>query len=186
MKREPKRGGPPRRTPRKGPGGAPAAPAGTGADARCASASCGCGEGAGDPGTSRREFLKVVGITGAGAATFGCKPPDMADKLIPYLVQEEELTPGVSSTYATTLTGAGGEPLGVHADVRDGRVIKLEGNPDFPTNRGRLSSLAHSELQALYDPDRLKGPRRRRSERGAGEGEEARRADGEQAPPANG
>ena len=108
--------------------------------------------------TSRRNFLKVLGVAGAGAATVSCGPPDMGDKLIPYLVPADDIVPGTNVTYATVLAGAGPEPLGVHAWVRDGRIIKLEGNPEFP-NRGALSALAHSTLQDLYDPDRIASPR---------------------------
>jgi molybdopterin-containing oxidoreductase family iron-sulfur binding subunit len=109
--------------------------------------------------TSRRDFLKIVGVTGTGAAVAACGPPHTADKLIPLLVQEEERLPGVSDVYATALV-AGPEPFGIHAYLREGRIIKLEGNPDAP-NRGRLSALAQSALQDLYDPDRVPGPRRR-------------------------
>jgi molybdopterin-containing oxidoreductase family iron-sulfur binding subunit len=123
------------------------------------------GSGAAGPeptgdGATRREFLKVLGVAGAGAAATACGPPDAGDKLISYLIPPEDIIPGTNVTYATVLTGAGPEPLGVHATVRDGRVIKLEGNPDSP-NVGRLSALAHSALQDLYDPDRVPGPRRR-------------------------
>ena len=108
--------------------------------------------------TSRRHFLKVLGVAGAGAAAVSCGPPDMGDKLIPYLVPPDDIIPGTNVLYATVLTGAGPEPLGVHAWVRDGRIIKLEGNPKYP-NRGALSALAHSTLQDLYDPDRIPMPR---------------------------
>jgi molybdopterin-containing oxidoreductase family iron-sulfur binding subunit len=114
--------------------------------------------------TSRRDFLKVVGVTGAGAAV-ACGPPDYGDKLIPLLVQEEERVPGVSDVYATAVV-VGPEPLGLHAHLREGRVIKLEGNPDAP-NSGRLSALAQSSLQDLYDPDRVPGPRKRGGDPGA-------------------
>ena len=115
-------------------------------------------DGEGVTRTSRRDFLKIVGVTGAGAAV-GCGPPDYGDKLIPLLVQEEERVPGVPDVYASAIV-SGPEPLGIHAHLREGRVIKLEGNPDAP-NRGRLSALAQSTLQDLYDPDRVTGPRRR-------------------------
>ena len=83
-------------------------------------------------GSSRRDFLKVLGATSAGAATLAaCGPPDFADKLIPYLVQEEGITAGVSETYATVLPDAGPEPVPVHATVRDGRVIGLAPNGRF-------------------------------------------------------
>jgi len=111
-------------------------------------------------GTTRREFLKVLGVAGAGAAAAACGPPDTGDKLIPYLIPPDDIVPGTSVSYATLLTGAGPEPLAIHAQVRDGRVIKLEGNPSRPTG-GALSALAHSSLQDLYDPDRVPGPRQR-------------------------
>jgi hypothetical protein len=109
--------------------------------------------------TSRRDFLKVLGVAGAGAAAASCGPPDMGDKLIPYLVPPEDIVPGTNVAYATLLKNGGPEHLGLYASVRDGRVIKLEGNPRFP-NRGRLSALAQSALQDLYDPDRIRGPRK--------------------------
>ena len=75
--------------------------------------------------TSRRDFLKVLGVAGAGAATVSCGPPDVGDKLIPYLVPPEDVIPGTNTTYATVLASAGPEPLGVHAQVRDGRPPPL-------------------------------------------------------------
>jgi molybdopterin-containing oxidoreductase family iron-sulfur binding subunit len=114
-------------------------------------------------GTSRREFLKVLGVAGAGAAAAACGPPDTGDKLIPYLIPPDDIVPGTNVSYATVLTAVGPEPLGVHATVRDGRVIKLEGNPSMSTG-GAVSALAHSALQDLYDPDRVPGPRQRTTE----------------------
>ncbi|MCG8466999.1 MAG: molybdopterin-dependent oxidoreductase, partial [Gemmatimonadetes bacterium] len=118
-----------------------------------------------ESGTSRRDFLKVLGASGAGAATMAaCGPPDFADKLIPHLVQEDGFTPGVSDTYATVLTNAGPEPVAVHATVRDGRVLMLAPNPRIGGESTGLSSLEISALQDLYDPDRVQAPVRRNTD----------------------
>ena len=120
------------------------------------------GAAANGAGTSRRRFLKVLGTSGAGAATLAaCGPPNFGDKLIPGLVEEEGITPGVSETYATVLPDAGPEPVAVHAQVRDGRVLGLSPNDRFGGGTSGLSSLTHSTLQDLYDPDRVSQPLQR-------------------------
>ena len=47
----------------------------------------------------RRDFLKVVGLSTGAAATLGCEPPD---KLVPYVIQPETITPGIAVDYAST------------------------------------------------------------------------------------
>ena len=85
-------------------------------------------------GVKRRDFLKVLGAAGAATSLVGCAQ-EKVEKLIPYLVSPDNTVPGVSTYYATTCrecpTGCG-----VIAETRDGRTIKLEGNPDHPVNRG--------------------------------------------------
>ncbi len=145
----------------RGAGGAEGVNGGCGCNGSCSSA-----ERPDANGTSRRSFLKVLGTSGAGAAAVAaCGPPDFADKLIPLLVEEEGITPGVSETYATVLPNAGPEPAPVHAQVRDGRVLGLSPNGRFASG---LSSLSHSALQDLYDPDRVSTPLRRNASGEAG------------------
>ena len=88
---------------------------------------------------------------------------------MPYLVQSEDQVPGVPTWYASTCTECGAG-CGLHVKTREGRAIKLEGNPDHPVNRGKLCSLGQSALQALYNPDRLRAPLARNASRGAGPG----------------
>ncbi len=47
---------------------------------------------------------------------------------------------------------------GVQAHVRDGRVTKIEGNPNHPLSRGRLCPRGTGGMGLLYDPDRLSQP----------------------------
>jgi anaerobic selenocysteine-containing dehydrogenase len=42
--------------------------------------------------------------------------------------------------------------------TREGRAVKLEGNPDHPVNAGALCARGQAGLQGLYNPDRLKHP----------------------------
>jgi len=62
---------------------------------------------------------------------------------------------------------------GVVARVVDNkRVVKIEGNPLHPINRGGICPKAHYGLQILYDPDRIRGPMRRVGGRGSNQFEE--------------
>ena len=106
----------------------------------------------------RREFLKVLGATTAATAVAGCS--EHTGNLIPYLNSPDQTVPGVSTYYATTCRECAAA-CGIIAETRDGRVIKLEGNPAHPLNRGALCARGQSALQGLYNPDRLRVPLKR-------------------------
>ncbi len=110
-------------------------------------------------GMDRRRFLKVLGVTGTGAATLsacgiGAEP---TEKLIPYLIQPEDQIPGTATYYASTCRECPAG-CGIHVRVREGRAVKIEGNPDSPINRGRLCARGQAALQGLYNPDRVTRP----------------------------
>ncbi|HEY5218165.1 MAG TPA: molybdopterin-dependent oxidoreductase, partial [Gemmatimonadaceae bacterium] len=109
-----------------------------------------------DTGVKRRDFLKILGASTAAVGAIGCSP-EKAGKLIPYLVSPDETVPGVSTYYATTCRECAAS-CGIIAETRDGRTIKLEGNPDHPLSRGAICARGQSALQALYNPDRLRTP----------------------------
>src|SRR3989304_1173564 len=52
--------------------------------------------------------------------------------------------------------------------VKDGRVIKIEGDPDHPQNEGHLCPKGTAFVQLLYHPDRLKYPMKRAGAKGEG------------------
>jgi molybdopterin-containing oxidoreductase family iron-sulfur binding subunit len=106
-------------------------------------------------GVSRRTFLEVLGYSTAALTLSGCRAPQQ--KIIPYLKQPVEFTPGVSSWFASVCGGCSAS-CGVLVKVRDGRPIKLEGNPDHPLSSGGLCALAHGMVFGLYDPERLRQP----------------------------
>ncbi len=107
-------------------------------------------------GVKRREFLKILGATGATTAVVGCSS-EKVGKLIPYVASPDNTVPGVSQYYATTCRECA-TGCGVLAEVRDGRPIKLEGNPEHPLNRGAICATGLSAMQGLYNPDRYRSP----------------------------
>jgi molybdopterin-containing oxidoreductase family iron-sulfur binding subunit len=111
-------------------------------------------------GISRRRFLSVVGVTSAGAAALSGCSTDKVEKLIPYLVQSEDQVPGIPTIYASTCTECSAG-CGVHVITREGRAVKLEGNPEHPVNKGRLCARGQAALQGLYNPGRTRNPRAR-------------------------
>jgi anaerobic selenocysteine-containing dehydrogenase/Fe-S-cluster-containing dehydrogenase component len=106
---------------------------------------------------SRRSFLKAVAVTGAAAS--GCT--DLPSRqLMPYVIPDENVIPGVPAFYASACRECAAG-CGVVARVREGRVVKLEGNPQDPVSGGALCARGQAALQGLYNPDRLPGPRKR-------------------------
>ena len=105
---------------------------------------------------NRRRFLTVLGVTGGGAVAVSACGSDAqrTQKLIPYLIQPEDQVPGTATWYATTCRECTAG-CGLHAKVREGRVIKLEGNPESPINAGRLCARGQAALEGVYNPDRV-------------------------------
>lgn len=57
---------------------------------------------------------------------------------------------------------------GIVGHVKDGRLLKIEGNPNDPNSRGKLCARGHAGLNHLYHPERLLYPLRRVGARGEG------------------
>jgi molybdopterin-containing oxidoreductase family iron-sulfur binding subunit len=112
----------------------------------------------GPSGASRRTFLKLAGFALAGTALAGCQRAPVRHAL-PFLVQPEESVPGRSYHYASVCGGCGAG-CGVLVKNRDGRPIKLEGNPKHPLSRGGLCAAGQASLLGLYDRHRLSQPLR--------------------------
>lgn len=112
---------------------------------------------------NRRNFLKMMGWGSAGAALSGCDLPSTVtleegkEDVVSYLMPEEYVIPGVGVWYASTcLQCAAG--CGIHGRVREGRVLKLEGNPDAALNNGKLCMMGQAGVQGHYNPDRITVP----------------------------
>jgi anaerobic selenocysteine-containing dehydrogenase/Fe-S-cluster-containing dehydrogenase component len=109
-------------------------------------------------GISRRSFIKLAATASAAAAIPGCEPA--ARKLIPYVIPDDHVIPGVPAYYAT-VCGECPAGCGVVAKVREGRVIKLDGNPLDPISTGSICARGQAALQGVYNPDRLAKPQQR-------------------------
>ena len=113
------------------------------------------GEESTSKGTSRRDFLKVMGFSTAAVALAACETP--VNKSIPYVVKPEEVTPGVANFYASTFYD-GHDYASVLVKTREGRPIKIEGNDLSKISHGGTSARVQSSVLSLYDGARLNGP----------------------------
>ena len=108
-----------------------------------------------DSSTSRRDFLKYVGFSTAAATLAACEGPVI--KSVPYVVQPEQIRPGVANYYATAI--ADGFDFGsVLIKTREGRPIKVENNSGAPV-LGGANARVHASVLSLYDVKRLQGPK---------------------------
>ena len=107
-----------------------------------------------DSKTNRRDFLKYVGFSTAAASLAACEGP--VHKSIPYVVQPEEIRPGISNFYATTIAD-GFDTASILVKTREGRPIKVENNTDAPASY-RANARVQASVLSLYDTFRLHGP----------------------------
>ena len=75
---------------------------------------------------------------------------------------------GLTVTRSIALGGPGchSNACGVLLYVKDGKLVKVTGDPDFPLSRGRLCPRCRALPEVVYHPDRLKYPLRRAGKRG--------------------
>jgi MoCo/4Fe-4S cofactor protein with predicted Tat translocation signal len=103
--------------------------------------------------TPRRDFLKALGF-GVGAVTLAACQKVPVHKSIPYLIKPEEVTPGVANYYSSTYEGQA-----ILVKTREGRPIKVEGNPNDVFAKGGLSAQAQASVLDLYDVNRTQDPK---------------------------
>lgn len=106
-------------------------------------------------GTTRRDFLKVMGFSTAAVALAACETPVM--RSIPYVVKPEEVTPGVANFYATTFYD-GHDYSAILVKTREGRPIKIEGNDLKGMTHSGTNARVQASVLGLYDGARLRGP----------------------------
>ena len=108
-----------------------------------------------DKNSSRRDFLKYLGFSTTAAAIAGCEGPVI--KSVPYVVQPEQIIPGVANYYATAIAD-GNDFRSILVKTREGRPIKIQNNKDaksFNCSNARVNA----SVLDLYDTYRLQGPK---------------------------
>jgi molybdopterin-containing oxidoreductase family iron-sulfur binding subunit len=107
-------------------------------------------------GLSRRKFLALLG---ASAALAGAGCSDYRDKgeIIPYNKKSEEIIIGKANYYASTCLSCE-NACGILIKTREGRPIKVDGNPDHPVSKGKTCAKGQASILDLYDPSRLQTP----------------------------
>lgn len=121
-----------------------------------------------DSGFDRRDFLKVLGWGGAAVALSGCGNTSIEDgreTVVSYVEAADYVIPGIGVYYNSTCAQCDAG-CNIKGRVREGRVLKLEGNADSPINHGKLCGLGQAGVQHHYNPDRVREPLLRKGDKG--------------------
>lgn len=114
---------------------------------------------------TRRKFLQTASLAAASAAMSDCLAGRAEAAAAPAFT--------AAGSFAATETVTGGIcemcfwRCQVVGKVRDGKLVKLEGNPKSIDNGASLCARGNAGVKLLYDPDRLKYPMKNVGRRGA-------------------
>lgn len=115
---------------------------------------------------SRRQFLKMAGVLGAAAAVTG--GASAAYAAASDSSKGGSRTTGRAFRSMPTSCQLCQARCGLLAFLDDERLVKVEGNPEHPSNYGRICAKAQAATNLVYNQDRLLYPMRRVGERGEG------------------
>ncbi len=119
-------------------------------------------------GINRRDFLKVLGWGGAAITLSGCgftSVEDGKETVVSYVEPPEYALPGIGVYFNSTCAQCDAG-CSISGRVREGRVLKLEGNAASSINHGKMCGLGQSGVQAHYNPDRVREPLLRNGDKG--------------------
>jgi anaerobic selenocysteine-containing dehydrogenase len=121
---------------------------------------------------TRRGFIGWTGAVAAAAA--GAQTVRAIGDLQAATYEAEVLPQGIEGRVASVCQqcpGGCGILVRTITGVEDGvkRAVKIEGNPHHPISRGNICPKGVAGIQALYDPDRFRGPMKRVGARGQGQ-----------------
>ena len=112
-----------------------------------------------------------MGGSATAVAAAACGVPEKELLVQSPIEMPEDMVTGLDNWYAT-IDRQNRSPLGVVVRVMEGRAKKVEGNVDYPVNRGKHNAVAEAGLQGLYHPDRIGSPLIRTGQRGEGKWEQ--------------
>lgn len=124
-------------------------------------------------GVSRRRWMQLMGASLALVGATGCRWQE--EEFLPFAQRGPNYVPGEPEFFAT-MHELRGYARGLVVRQFDGRPIKIEGNPEHPQSgnpeelpadtplrspkkHGATDAFAQASILALYDPDRIGGPR---------------------------
>lgn len=119
-------------------------------------------------GFDRRDFLKMLGWGGVAVALNGCGNTSVEDgkeTVVSYVETNDYMIPSVS-TYFNSTCAQCDAGCNITGRIREGRVLKLDGNPDSAINRGKTCGLGQAGVQHHYNPDRVREPLLRKGGQG--------------------
>jgi anaerobic selenocysteine-containing dehydrogenase len=112
---------------------------------------------------TRREFIKTSAVATGFAAlahfTFG-------DSLGTLISKSQLSSSETNEEWVPTTCWVGKQDCGMLVRRVNGRIVKLEGHPNHPRNRGTLCPKGQGQIMAFYDPYRIKAPLKRTNEKG--------------------
>ncbi len=113
------------------------------------------GPGAPQGSLNRRDFCRALGLS-SSAFLIACRRAPVREA-VPLVEAPDDVVPGNAVWYASTC-GACPAACGVLVKTRDGRPIKVEGNPAHPVSQGGVCARGQAAVLGLYDADRAEGP----------------------------
>ena len=117
----------------------------------------------------RRDFLKLSASTTLALASLGLETKEGFLKPCSTLAAAPKSLPGsLGAKEIPSVCEMCFWRCPIVAKIKNGKLVKIEGNPKSPANGKRVCARGNSGVQLLYDPDRLKYPLKRTGERGEG------------------
>lgn len=104
--------------------------------------------------------MKTLGWGGTAVALSGCGNTSIEngkETVVSYVEPTDYQIPSIGVYYNSTCAQCDAG-CNIEGRVREGRVLKLEGNAASPINRGKMCGLGQAGVQAHYNPDRVRTP----------------------------